>query len=132
MKPWQSKTTAPVPRPPERAPFSVAEHVQGIALLLAQSQPFWRETGKKRPLVAQFRVPGDERSSWFVQVDGRGGAVSRGLHPAPSVTWESDLEAMQAAFGGKLLPGRIRVHGDFEEMRALFAAIAQTRVPGVV
>jgi hypothetical protein len=132
MKPWQSKTSGAVAKKKSEGPGSltVNEHVSGIGFLMKQSPSYWREMGKRRPMVAQFRVPTDEGSSWFVQVDEQGGRATVGLHPAPSVTWESDLEAMDAAFQGKILPGRIRVRGDFEEMRSLFAAIAQTQIPG--
>lgn len=132
MKPWQSKTSAPVEKAPAAAddPISVDEQVRGISFLMRQSPSFWRELGSRSPMVAQFRVPQDERSSWFVQVDGDGGRAQLGVHPSPTVTWESDLEAMDAAFRGTILPGRVRVQGDFEEMRALFKAIAQTQIPG--
>jgi hypothetical protein len=38
---------------------------------------------------------------------------------------------MTAAFRGQILPGRVRILGDFEEMRSLFRAIAQTQLPGL-
>lgn len=133
MKPWQSKGTAPVESKAaqEPAPLSIGDQVKGIAFLMKQSPGFWRELGKRSPLIAQFRVPTDDRSSWFVQVDAEGGKASVGVHPSPTVTWESDLEALDAAFRGQILPGRVRVIGDFEEMRALFKAIAQTQIPGL-
>lgn len=133
MKPWQSKVTAPVDRMPVDEPglLAIDDQVKGISFLMKQSPAFWRELGKRSPLIAQFRVPADDGSSWFVQVDAEGGRASLGLHPSPTVTWESDLEAMGAAFQGKILPGRVRIVGDFEEMRALFKAIAQTQIAGL-
>lgn len=130
MKPWQSKSAAPSKAAP-RAPLSMQDQVKGIAFLLKQCPAFWRELGKRTPLVAQFLVPGTEGESWFVQVDAEGAKASVGQHPRPSVTWVSDLEAMAAAFQGQILPGRVRIHGDFEEMRSLFRAIAQTQLPGL-
>ena len=133
MKPWQSKTSAPVQKRPvgEDSTLSVDDQVKGISFLMKQSPSYWRELGSRSPLVAQFRVPTDDRSSWFVEVNADGGRAALGVHPQPSVTWESDLEAMDAAFRGQILPGRVRVLGDFEEMRALFKAIAQTQIPGL-
>lgn len=133
MKPWQSKNAAPVAAKPAEAPgpLSAGDQVKGISFLMKQSPAFWRELGKRAPLIAQFRVPADEGNSWYVQVDANGGKASVGLHPSPTVTWESDRDAMVAAFTGKILPGRVRILGDFEEMRALFRAIAQTQIPGM-
>lgn len=130
MKPWQSKSATPC-KPSSRAPLSMRDQVKGIAFLLKQCPAFWRELGKRTPLVAQFQVENQEDESWFVQVDDEGGKASVGLHPSPSVTWVSDLEAMSAAFRGQILPGRVRILGDFEEMRSLFRAIAQTQLPGL-
>ncbi len=133
MKPWQSKTAAPVAKQPVGEPgaLSVDDQVKGISFLMKQSPGYWRELGSRSPLVAQFRVPNDDRSSWFVEVNADGGRATLGVHPSPTVTWESDLEAMDAAFRGQILSGRVRVLGDFEEMRALFKAIAQTQIPGL-
>jgi hypothetical protein len=76
-------------------------------------------------------VPNDSASCWYVEVDQKGGKCATGVHPLPTVTWESDLEAMDSAFRGSILPGRVKVIGDFEEMRSLFKAIAATQIPGM-
>jgi hypothetical protein len=131
VKPWQSKATDAVALKAAPAPISVGDQVKGISFLMKQSPSYWQKLGARAPMVAQFRVPSDDASSWYVQVDAGGGQASVGLHPSPTVTWESDAEAMEAAFCGRVLPGRVRVLGDFEDMRALFRAIAQTQIPGM-
>lgn len=128
MKPWQTKTTQkdPVEAAPA-GPLATQQRVQAINALMAASTDFWRGIGKKQRQTCQFRVADADEESWFVVVDAEGGRATAGVHPSP-VVWSSDREALDAAFTGRLLEGRVRIEGDYELLRSLFKAIAQTSV----
>ncbi|MBI4816891.1 MAG: hypothetical protein HY791_11565 [Deltaproteobacteria bacterium] len=131
MKPWERAAKGAVQKKDPTPALSVSNQVKGITFLMEKTQAYWSELGKKKRIVAQFLVPNDPASCWYVEVDPKGGKCATGVHASPTVTWESDLEAMDSAFRGSILPGRVKVTGDFEEMRSLFKAIAATQIPGL-
>lgn len=140
MKTWQlrgatatSTNDAPTAAPASAASGAAAEatttdpsrRARALDVLFSATQRFWRRVGAARPRVCQFVVDGDAAKSWYLAVDADGGRARTGRHPAPDVVWESDAEALDALFSGRVLPGRVRVRGDFELVRETFVALAQ-------
>ena len=126
MKPWQTKTkSAEGPATPARA-ATTDERVRTLDAILRAHRGFFAEAGRRAARACQFRVADGE--SWYVAIDADGGRAARGTHPTPSVVWSSDGEALDAAFRGALLPGRVRIEGDVDVLRAVLRAIAQAPI----
>jgi hypothetical protein len=127
MKPWQTKETAgqAVAKPPKRHASS-DDRLRTWNAIMKASRAFFAEAGKRSARACQFKISDD--ASWYVVVDEAGGRAERGLHAAPVAIWESDREALEAAFAGKLLPGRIRIAGDYETLKQILRAIAQAPI----
>lgn len=129
MKPWQMKTSEAkgAIAAPQRA-GSLDERLRALNAILKAGRAFFAEAGRRGARACQFQVSDAAHESWYVVVDEHGGRAARGRHGAPSVTWASDREALDAAFRGTLLPGRVRIDGDYEVLRGVLRAIAQAPI----
>lgn len=126
MKPWQTKTQGMLP-PTARA-GTLEERLRAMNAILRAGRAFFAQVGRQGARVCQFRVSDAVDESWYVTVDEHGGRAMRGRCPTPTVTWASDREALDAAFRGTLLPGRVRIEGDSDVLRAVLRAIAQAPI----
>jgi hypothetical protein len=127
VKPWQTKTTAATVEAPARA-STLDDRLRALNAILRAGRSFFAEAGRRGARACQFQVSDATDESWYVVVDEHGGRAARGRHGAPSVTWASDREALDAAFHGKLLPGRVRIDGDYDVLRGVLRAIAQAPI----
>lgn len=127
MRFWESR--APDARVADKGSGDPALLLWGMRRAFAKHPRYWREIGKRRPRVVQFRIGGGPLLEWFVQIDTDGIRAVEGVHPAPAATWESDAAAYRAitreGAGVELLhQGRVHLGGDIQLLLELFVGMA--------
>jgi len=126
MKPWQTlntvvnKTDAQAPRPP----VAQDDRLLAINALMKASRRFWQGVGRAAPRVCQFDIR--DGITWFIEVDEDGGRAVVGAHKEPTVRWSSDQQALEAAFQGRLLPGRVQFEGQVQQLAEVLRALGDS------